>query len=116
MYNKYLEYLLDNDPRKVISRRGIAVRKALNPLVRMALPLTTGTKLVIVRRGKLPSSPVISAASHGFKEDSVDTLLLTDRLAYILIGSLSQIFKSADGIWAWVAGMILNLALHMEPV
>ncbi len=97
MYNKYLEYLLDNDPRKVISHRGIAVRKALNPLVRMALPLATGTKLVTVRREKLPSSPVIFAASLGFKEDSVDTLLLADRLAYILIGNELTMYYLTTG-------------------
>ena len=36
-----------------------------------------------------------------------EALLLANRQAYILIGSLSQIFKSSQGITAWAAGTVL---------
>ena len=30
MYNKFLEYLLENKPEKVISQKGIKIRKIVN--------------------------------------------------------------------------------------
>lgn len=107
MYNKFLEYLLKNDPEKTISKSGIILRGLINPIIRKALPFTTKTKLKIVRKEEIPNIPVIFAATHGFQEDIIDTILIADRLAYILIGSLSQIFYSLDGIAAWVNGTIL---------
>lgn len=52
----------------------------------------------------MPKTPVIFAATHGFKEDIGDTLITVERQSYILIRSLSQIFRSFDGISAWAAG------------
>ncbi len=114
MYNKFLEYLLQNEPEKTISQTGITLRRIMNPVVRKVLPLSTKTELKIIRREKMPNAPVIFAATHGFQEDIVDTLLIADRLAYILIGSLSQIFYSMDGIVAWIAGMILVDRMDQE--
>lgn len=107
MYNKFLEYLLDNSPERCISKAGVTVRRLLGPIIRLVIPFTTPTKLTVVRRAKMPHTPVIFAASHGFKEDVEDTLLTAGRQAYILIGSLTQIFKSFQGISAWAAGTVL---------
>lgn len=107
MYNKFLEYLLDNSPERCISKTGIMVRKTIGPVVRLVVPFTTPTKLEVVRRAKMPDAPVIFAATHGFKEDIEDTLLTAGRSAYILIGSLTQIFRSFQGISAWAAGAVL---------
>lgn len=107
MYNKFLEYLLENDPEKVMSEFGTYIRRIINPLIRFSIPLTTKTKLKIIQRADMPKRPIIFAATHGFKEDIGDTLITINRQAYILIGSLSQIFHSFDGISAWAAGTIL---------
>lgn len=107
MYNKCLEYLLDNDPQKTISKHGIAVRKIFNPLLRIVIPFTTPTKLIIVRRARLPKRPIIFAASHGFKDDVGYTLITANRQAYILLGSLPQVFNTFEGICAWAVGTIL---------
>lgn len=107
MYNKPLEYLLDNSPIKTISKVGILIRQAISPVLRLAIPLTLKTKLKIVRKEALPQTPVIFASTHGFKEDIEDAVLLADRQAFILIGSLSQVFKSFQGYTAWIAGTIL---------
>ena len=70
MYNKFLEYLLDNDPEKCISKAGIRFRKIISPLVRLVTPLTIPRKLKVIRRAKMPKTPVIFAAAHWFKEDA----------------------------------------------
>lgn len=92
MYNKFLKYLLENDPKRTISKYGIIIRRIVNPIIRLVMPITTIIKLKILHRAKIPKQPVIFAATHGFKEDIVDTYVVANRQAYILIGSLSQIF------------------------
>lgn len=115
MYNRFLKYLLDNDPKAGLSKAGYVIRKIINPAIRFGIPFTTKTKLVIVRREYVPKDrPVIFAATHGFKEDIVDTLVVIDRQAYILIGSLSQIFHAIEGVSAWAAGTILVDRLNKE--
>lgn len=106
MYNKFLEYLLDNSPNAGISRIGIRFRKIISPLVRFVIPFTTPTKLQIIRRSQMPNRPIIFAATHGFKEDIEDTLLNVNRCAYILIGALKQIFMTFQGVTAWLVGLI----------
>ena len=107
MYHKCLEYLLDLRPEKTISKLGIRIRRTVNPIIRACVPLTVRTKLRVVHRAKMPDAPVIFAATHGFREDVEYSLLTANRHAYILIGSLSQIFRSMDGITAWASGTIL---------
>lgn len=107
MYNKVLEYLLDYDAEKTISKSGVRIRKIISPVLRLAVPLTLKTKLKVVRKEALPKVPVIFASTHAFKEDIEDAVILADRQAFILIGSLSQIFRTIEGFTAWAAGLIL---------
>lgn len=108
MYNKFLERYLDYNPEKVISKKGVIVRKIISPLLRFVVPFVTpNSKLTIVRRAKLPRKPVIFAATHGFREDVEHTVVMAGRQAYMLNGSLSQVFNSFDGITAWLAGMVI---------
>lgn len=108
MYNKFLEKLLDNDPKKVLSKKSIRMRKIISPILRFIVPLVTpNSKLKVLRRAKIPKQPIIFAATHGFREDVEHTVVMAKRQAYMLNGSLSQVFKSMDGITAWLAGVIL---------
>lgn len=108
MYNKFLEKYLDCTPEKVVSKKGVAIRKIISPVLRFIVPLVTpNSKLKIVRRAKLPKQPVIFAPTHGFREDIEHTVVITGRHAYVLQGSLTEVFKTIDGITAWLVGMIL---------
>lgn len=70
MYNKFLEKYLDYAPEKVISKKGIIMRKIISPVLRFVVPFVTpNSKLTVVRRAKLPKQPVIFVATHGFRED-----------------------------------------------
>lgn len=105
--NRFLEYLLDENPKKTISKLGTIIRKAINPLVRFVVPFTAKTKLKIIRSAKMPKGPVIFCSTHGFKDDIVDAVVMAKKQTYILIGALSQIMHSFDGIYAWINGCIL---------
>ena len=108
MYNRFLERYLDYNSEKVISKKGVIVRKIISPVLRFVVPFVTpNSKLTIVRRAKLPRKPVIFAATHGFREDAEHTVVMAGRQTYMLNGSISQVLKSFDGITAWIAGMVL---------
>lgn len=108
MNNRFLEYLLDNDPQKTVSKRGLAFRRFLNPAFNKIITLKTPTRLEIISRAKMPKDrPVIFAATHGFREDVDNSILTLGKHAYILVGSLEQFFKTTDGILAWANGVIL---------
>ena len=114
MYNKCLEYLLDYRPEKTLSKVGATIRKLIYPIARLAMPFMLPTKLEIIRTAKMPDRPIIFASTHGFKEDINDAMMIAGRQAYILIGSLSQIFKSMDGYAAWLVGTILVDRMYKE--
>lgn len=108
MYNKFLEKYLDYAPEKVISPKGVIIRKVISPIVRFVVPFVTpNSKLTVVRRAKLPKQPVIFAATHGFREDVEHTVVMAGRQAYMLNGVPKQLFHSFDGITAWLAGMVI---------
>ena len=114
MYNRFLTYLLSNDAERCVSKLGVILRKAIWPVMRLFVPLTTPTKLCVIHRADMPKGPVIFASTHGFKEDAEDALLVSNRPCYILIGSLSQVFKSIQGISAWAVGAILVNRMEKE--
>lgn len=107
LHNRFLERLLDDNPQKVLSRFGTIIRKIINPLVRFAVPFTTKTKLKVIRSAKMPKGPVIFCSTHSFKDDIVDAVIIAKKQSYILIGALSQLMYSFDGISAWLNGCIL---------
>jgi len=107
MYNKFIDRLLDNDPKKVLSKGSIRARKIISPVLRFAIPFVTpNSKLKVLRRAKLPNQPVLFAPTHGFREDIEHTVVMAKRQAYVLNGSLTQLYRFIDGITSWLAGVI----------
>ena len=108
MYNRFLEYLKQPEPEKVVSKSGIRIRKILNPVIRIVAPLTCKYKRVIVKKSKLPKGqPIIFAPTHGFKDDVVMTVSSIPANGYILFGSLPQFYNTFDGITAWLNGSLI---------
>ncbi len=56
----------------------------------------------------LPREPVIWAANHAFKDDTLATVLAIKRYAYILFGSLPQFYNTFDGATAWLNGVVMS--------
>lgn len=108
MYNRFLEYLKQTEPEKVISKYGIRIRKILNPVIRTVAPFTCKYKRVLVRITKLPKGkPIIFAPTHGFKDDVLVTVSSIPANGYILFGSLPQFYNTFDGITAWLNGSLI---------
>lgn len=108
MENKFLYYLKNNDPEKVLSKSGIRIRKIINPAIRKIAPLTSKYKLKVERRAQMPSDKsIIYAPTHGFKDDTLFSIVTIQDDAYILFGSLPQFYNTFDGITAWLNGSII---------
>lgn len=107
MYNKFIDRLLDNEPRKALSKGSIRARKIISPVLRFVIPFVTpNSKLKMLRRAKLPKQPVIFAPTHSFREDIEHTVVMAKWQAYVLNGSLTQLYRSIDGVTSWLAGVI----------
>ena len=109
MKNEFLKYLLKNEPTSVISKRGIAVRKSISPLIRNVIaPLSSKNKYIIDRNKNLPNDrPLIFAATHGLKDDIACGISAIGTHAYLLFGSLPDFFGTIDGPSLWLNGVIL---------
>ncbi len=108
MYNKNLEYLLDNNPDNVLSYRGIRIRKFINPVFRNLVQFTSNNKFHIERTCELPKNrPLIFSPTHGFRDDVAMTIKTIGTHAYLLYGSIPDFYYSIDGIALWVNGTII---------
>ena len=108
MKNSILNYLLDNNPNKTISKNGIKIRKIINPLFRQVMMLFTKGKLKIVRKGIVPKNQkIIFAGTHGFHDDIIFTMKIANKHSYLLYGSLMDFYNSFHGLGLWVNGVIL---------
>lgn len=109
MQNEFLKYLLKYEPSSVISKRGIAVRKTISPLIRNVIaPMSSKNKYIIERNENLPKDkPLIFAATHGLKDDIACGISAAGRHAYLLFGSLLDFFGTIDGPSLWLNGVIL---------
>lgn len=109
MQNKYLNYLLDNNPKRVISRKGIVVRRLISPLLRnIVAPMTSKNKYIVEKNKRLPKDrPIIFAATHGLKDDIAIGLCAAGRHTYLLFASLPDFYGTIDGPSLWLNGVLL---------
>lgn len=108
MRNRWLEYLLNNDPDKVLSSFGVRIRRFINPLLLKLIPLFSETKLCVVRKEQVPDDvPIIFASTHSFYDDVTIALKAIGSPVYLLFGSLPVFFNTINGISIWAMGTIL---------
>lgn len=118
---KHFGYLLEDDPEKVISKRGVLLRKYTTAqLIKHLGPLFLTSKQVFENRQNLlgkgnktdnkivfPREPVIWTPNHHFKDDVLATIIAEKRPAYMVFGSLPEFFNTFNGILAYAEGVLL---------
>ena len=120
-----LSYLLDESPEAVVTERGVKNRRHLHFIIKSLGPYFLKNPQMFENRNflrnpdiegnatpdheiALPKEPVIWAANHAFKDDTLATILAAKRHAYILFGSLPQFYNTFDGITAYLNGVIMT--------
>lgn len=118
-----LSYLLDTDAEIAIGPKGVKCRREVNFVIKTFGPLFLNNPQIFENRNflqnpncseappdskiVLPSEPVIWASNHGFKDDTLASVLAAQRHAYILFGSLPQFYNTFDGVTAWLNGVAM---------
>ena len=118
---KFFGFMLDADPEKTISAKGVKIRKRVGWLLRTLAPVIMLRPHTIEDRNELlgaekykegkkislSKEPVIWVLNHGFKDDGLSTVVAAGRNAWFLFGSLPHFFSSFDGVAAWYNGSVL---------
>ena len=119
-----LNYLLNPDPEKVISAKGVARRRKINGIIKTLGVHFLSNPQIFENRNFLkdpyaaeiapdpgiilPDEPVLWTANHAFKDDTLATILAAQRHAYILFGSVPQFYNTFDGVTAWLNGVVMT--------
>lgn len=97
----YLKKYLSSDPDKAVTKKGIAFRKMISPIIRYSLEnmkMFNPYKLVPVRKDKNKTNePVIYAASHSGDADIANTSVIISEPAYILFGPIDEFLRTFNG-------------------
>lgn len=99
--------LLTNNPN-IIGKGSVSFRRFINPILRKASANQGLYNFHIERKAELPKDKrLIITPTHGFKDDIMYTIRITDTHSYILFGNLPEFFNSFNGISAWANGVVL---------
>lgn len=107
MINYFLLKYKTADVQNFTSDIGIKLRRIINPCLRKVFRLATKGKVIIDKYPKLnKSEPYIFVPTHAFCEDTIATLSLIDRSAYVLFGTTDQLEHNPLVNAAWLNGLI----------
>lgn len=106
-HNIGLQKLKTADISTFTTKKGLKIRKAINPFVRKIVKFATKNKIILERYPALEKDvPYIFVSTHTFTEDIIATVQKLDRNAYILIGTTDQLEHNPQMYAAWINGMI----------
>lgn len=105
MNNNKLKYMMSNDPNDTISQKSSNVRKKIRPFFLTILKLGNKLKLIVEKNeAQNIKGPVIYVASHGFKDDVLNTILTIKDDAYVVFGNIDLFYNTFDGLCLWIYG------------
>lgn len=114
-YSKLMQCNIDEE----ILKNEIIMRRKLHPFLKHIIPFFMKEKQVFENRKALrgelgldtkpvlPKEPVIWASNHLFRDDATGSLMAARGHVYILFGSVSQLYNTFDGIFAYLNGIIV---------
>lgn len=114
-YSKLMQNNIDEENLK----KAIIKRRKINPFLKKGIPMFMKEKQIFENRRALrgesgpdtepllPDEPVIWASNHLFKDDAGGSIMAAKRHVYILFGSISQLYNTVDGIFAYLNGIVV---------
>lgn len=107
----YGRRLLSNDPDKAVGRLGVRLRGGLTHwlYVHLGKLFFEGYKQIVVEKAPLPAGgrPLIFVPNHYFMQDPLATIMLAEKHAYLVFGTLPHFFNTKYGPEAYLNGSIL---------
>lgn len=108
MINSKLQYMMSNNPEKTLTEKSDKIRKKIRPYFYNFLKLGNKLKLITDKKEIVKTErPIIYVASHGFKDDVLNTVLTVKDNAYIVFGNIDLFFNTFDGLCLWIYGVQL---------
>lgn len=105
MFKKELQYMMSNDPNETLSEKGDKIRRKIRPYFYNVLKLGNKLKLITDKKEIIKTDrPIIYVASHGFKDDVLNTVITVKDNAYIVFGNIDLFYNTLDGFCLWVYG------------
>lgn len=107
MLNKGLKYMLDDDPTKTLSKKGVVIRDKIRPILQFMLKISNKQQLTVEKCWFDPSfesRPIVYVCSHGFKDDCQNMLVSAKPDGFLIFGNIDLFFNTFDGTIAWAYG------------
>lgn len=115
MINYFLLKYKTTDAHEFTSDVGIRLRRIINLCLRTVFRLATKGNVIVDKYPKLnKNEPYIFVPTHAFCEDTIATLSLIDRSAYVLFGTTDQLEHNPLVNAAWLSGLIYINRLDQE--
>jgi len=103
-----VDFVLNDDIEKSLSKSGIKIRKVFAPLMRIIYSTQTEYKIIIDSREKLLGAKGrIFAINHRQGDDIVIGARAVNKSAYIVFGNKYLALETTNGLGLWAYGMIL---------
>ena len=103
--------LLSNSPDKAVGSLGVKMRGGLTHWLYLHLGklFFEGYKQVIVQKAPLPrqNRPLLFVPNHYFMQDPLASIMLAERHAYLVFGTIPHFFNTKYGPQAYLNGSIL---------
>lgn len=122
LWVKLFGFMLDDNPDKTISEKGLKVRKYAYLLIKKLGPAFLKVPQVIEDKNELlgykkyedgkkiilPKEPVIWTPNHSFLDDALGSVTVAYRNAYFLFGSLPHFYNNIDALAVWLNGAVMT--------
>lgn len=103
-----VDFVLNDDIEKSLSKSGIKIRKLFAPLMRIIYSMQTEYKIIVDSREKLSGAKGrIFAINHRQGDDIVIGARAVNKSAYIVFGNKYLALETTNGLGLWAYGMIL---------
>lgn len=103
-----VSYLYNNNVSKTLSKKGIIIRKALSPLLRLIYKGQTKYTLEVDSREEIPKNDkgTIFILNHRQADDIVLGVNVIGKSGYILFGNKDLLLETPNGLGLWAYGVI----------
>ena len=105
--NIFLTRVQRSTPETFTTPLGLRIRRYIHPVLRPILRIASGRNIHVDSYPKLEKNqPYIFVSTHGFVDDVITNYAVTDRSAFMLVGTPDQVEHNPLMYASWLCGMV----------